>query len=115
MRAWGVFNMQVHVHYQGFAHSQWMDQLIVKKVSKLERFLSSHAQIDVFLNSDEKAYSTTLIVHNKKQHYSFSSDGLDLFESFTSASEMATKELSEEKRKLKDRIQRKFSSRDQVA
>lgn len=107
--------MQVRVHYQGFGQSQWMDQLIIKKISKLERYLSSSAQVDVFLNNDEKCFYTTLVVHNKKQHYAFSSDGYNLFESFTRATEKAVKELSVEKRKLKDRIHKKFFSRDKAA
>lgn len=107
--------MQVHVHYQGFGQSQWMDQLIIKKICKLERYLSSSAQVDVFLNNDEKCFYTTLVVHNKKQHYAFSSEGYNLFESFSKATEKAVKDLSNEKRKLKDRIHRKFISRDEVA
>lgn len=107
--------MQIHVHYQGFGHSPWMDQLIIKKVNKLERYLSPSAQVDVFLKVDENCFFTTMVVHNRKNHDAFTAEGYNLFESFSKATEKAVRVLSEHNRKLKDRIHRKFVSKDDAA
>ena len=104
--------MQVRVHYQGFGHSPWMDQLIIKRVNKLERHLSPSAQVDVFLRADENCFFTTMVIHNRKYHEAFSAQGYNLLESFSRASEKAVRVLADQKRKLKDRIHHKFISRD---
>ena len=102
--------MQVQVHYQGLVNTPWMDQFITKRVSKLDRYLSPSSSIHVHLKFVNRQYVTTLAIHNINHDYAFTSDGQNLFESFTLATDKATRALGEHKRKIKDKINRKFFS-----
>lgn len=104
--------MQVRIHCQGFDHSQWMEQLILKKVSKLERYLNSSAKVDVYLKSDGKCFHSTLSVQTRSRGFAFTSVGYNLYESYSLAHDKAVKGLSEHKRMLKDKINRKFVPKD---
>ena len=107
--------MHIRVHYQGFGESHWMDQLFTRRLSKLERYLGPTAQIDLFLSHDEKCYFSKFVIHHKKQHFVFSSSGYNLYESFSLTCEKAVRELSNHKRKIKEKFLRKLGSRDEVA
>lgn len=108
--------MHVQVHYQGLDNTPWMDQFITSRVNKLERFLNDGATVQVNVREFKGRYITALAIHNPYHDYAFSADGLNLFESFSMAINKATRVLSEHKRKVKDRINRRYSSiRKEVA
>ncbi len=100
--------MQIQVHYQGLESSPWMDEFISSRVQKLSRYLSPAAHIQVHLKMLNNQYVTSLAVHNFKHDYAYTAQGVNAYESFTAAITKAARTLSEEKRKVKDRIHRKF-------
>ncbi len=100
--------MQVQVHYQGLEHTPWMDQFITKRVAKLDRYLNTAANVQVNVKFQNNHYVTSLAIHNPNHDYAFSSEGLNLYESFSSAIDKAARSLGEHKRKIKDRINKKF-------
>jgi ribosomal subunit interface protein len=103
--------MQVQVHYQGMDSSEWIDQFITRKLSKLERYLTPASVIHVHLKLDHRNYTTTLEVNcNHHRNYAFNSVGENLYESFSQAIDKAARVLNEEKRKFKDRINGRFFS-----
>ena len=103
--------MQIQVHYQGLEHTPWMDDFINARVSKLDRFLTPAAHVQVHIKLLNSQYVTSLSVHNQRHDYAFSSDGVNLYESFSTAILKASRVLSEEKKKIKDRIHRRFNER----
>lgn len=108
----GVFFMQVHIHCQGFEQSRWMEQFILKKVCKLERYLNSSATVEVYLKSDGKCFHATLSIQTRSRGFAFTSTGYNLYEAYSFAHDKAVRELTEYKRKLKDKIHRRFTSKD---
>lgn len=100
--------MQIQVHYQGLEPSPWLDQFITRRVAKLDRYLSPSASIQVHLCLENGEYKSTLAIHHPNHEYSFTSDGINLYESFSSAIDQASRSLGEEKRKVKDKISRRF-------
>ena len=102
--------MQVQVHYQGLEHTPWMDQFITRRVAKLERYLNTSANVQVNVKFVNRQYVTSLAIHNPYHDYAFTSEGLNLYESFSTAIDKAARTLGEQKKKIKARIHRKFSS-----
>ena len=102
--------MQVLVHYQGMDHSPWMDQFIQSRVAKLGRFLHSSANVHVYLKMINKRYVTSLAIHYPHHDYAFTSEGINFWESFSVAIDKAARSLSEQKKRVKDQINRKFFS-----
>jgi ribosomal subunit interface protein len=102
--------MQIQVFYQGLDASPWTDQFIAKKIAKLERYLGPSSAVQVNVRMENSRYFTNLIVHNLSSKFVFVAEGQNLFESFSEAHEKATRSLGEHKRKLKDKINRKFFS-----
>jgi ribosomal subunit interface protein len=107
--------MQIQIHYQGLDHTPWMDQFISQRVSKLNRYLNSAAKIHVHLKIENRKYITTLSIHNMNHDYAFTSPGENLYESFQVATDKAARTLGEYKRKIKDKIHRKFDVNQAVA
>lgn len=101
--------MQVKVHYEGLEHTQWMDDFITRRVAKLDRYLHQASKILVNVRFENKQYVTSLAIHNPHHDFAFSSDGLNLFESFTGAIDKATRTLRDHKNKIKERINRRFA------
>lgn len=103
--------MQVQVSYQGLDSSPWIDQFITRKMEKLKRYLNPASIIQVHLKLDKICYSTTLEVHSTNhKSYAFSSEGDNLYESFSTAIDKAARVLNEERRKIKDHINSKYFS-----
>ncbi len=100
--------MQVQVHYQGLDNSPWMEQFISKRVSKLERYVNNSATVMVNLKFENRTYVTSLAIHNLNHDYAFTSEGENLYESFSSAIDKATRSLAEHKRMIKDKINRRY-------
>lgn len=107
--------MHVQVHYQGLDNSPWMDQFITNRVAKLERYLGTAASIQVHMKFFKNQYLTTLAIHDRSHDYAFSSDGDNLYESFAIAVDKASRVLGEQKRRIKDRINRRYVSLKQVS
>jgi ribosome-associated translation inhibitor RaiA len=101
--------MQIKVHYQGFEGSPWMEEFITEKVEKLKTYLSPASTILANIELSKGVYKTNITIHNHHD-YSFTAKGENLFESFTSAKSMALRALKENKRKVKDKINRKYHS-----
>lgn len=102
--------MQVHVHYQGMDPSPWLDQFIASRINKLERYLGQASTVEIHLKHTDRTYKTSMAIHGVFKDYAFSSDGENLYESFTLAMDKASRSLGEQKRKVKDKINRKFFS-----
>lgn len=102
--------MQVQVHYQGVDHSRWLDEFLTRKVSKLDRFLAQTSPVHVYLKHDGPLYQTTIEAHGFNRDFAFESNGDNLYESFSTAIDKAVRALSEEKRRLRDKINSRFFS-----
>lgn len=100
--------MQIQVHVQGSSHSPWMDEFITKRVGKLKRYLNPASSVQVFIKFENQVYSTTLGIHNNNKDYAFSAEGENVYESVASAIDKANRVLSENKRKIKDKINRRY-------
>lgn len=100
--------MQIQVHVQGSNHSPWMDEFITKKVGKLSRYMNTAASVQVHIKLENQQCLTTLSIHNSNKDYAFSADGENVYESVASAIDKANRCLSEEKRKIKDKINRRY-------
>lgn len=107
--------MQVQVHYQGLESSPWMEQFITNRVAKIERYVNNSASVHVNLKFENRTYVTSLAIHNMNHDYAFSSDGVNLYESFSLAINKASRTLGEQKRMMKDKIHRKFNVNQAVA
>jgi putative sigma-54 modulation protein len=101
--------MQIQVHYQGLEHTQWMDDFINTKIQKLDRYLSPDAHIQVNVKLGNQQYVTSVVVHSFRHDYSFGGEGENFYESLTDAVEKTARALSEDKKKAKNRIHRKFN------
>lgn len=102
--------MNVQVHYQGLNRSPWVDQFINSRISKLDRYLNPASTVQVHVKYTNKSYVTSLAIHNPYHDYAFTSEGINLFESFSAAIDKASRSLGEHKRKIKDRINKRFFS-----
>lgn len=103
--------MQVKVHYQGLQNSDWTDGFITSRVHKLDRYLGQASSVQVNVRQvRNNAYVTSLAIHNPYHDYAFTSEGSNLFESFQAAIDKAVRALSEHKRKIKDRINKRYFS-----
>lgn len=102
--------MHVQVHYQNLENSPWMDQFIESRVNKLNKYLSQAANIQVNLKFENRKYVTSLAIHNTNHDYAFTGEGSNLYESFSLAIDKAARTLGEQKRKLKDKINKQFYS-----
>lgn len=102
--------MQVKVHYQNLENSLWMDQFIESRVNRLNKYLAQSASVQVNLKYVNKQYVTCLAIHNPHHDYAFSTEGVNLYESFSLAVEKASRALAEQKRRMKDKINKNFFS-----
>jgi len=100
--------MQIQVHYDGLDSSPWMDEFISNRVSKLNRYLDQSGTIQVYLKFENRKYHSTMVIHNLGNNYAFSSNGDNLYESFAQAVGKAGRSLGEQKRMLKDKINRRY-------
>lgn len=101
--------MKVQVHFQGLEATPWLEEFIDNRLAKLDRYLNSSASIQVHLRFENRLYTTGLSIYNHHGH-SFSANGENLYESFSAAVDKAARVLGEEKRQLKDKINRKYFS-----
>ena len=109
--------MHVQVHYQNLENSPWMDEFIESRVNKLKKFLPDSASVQVNLCHDKNnKYVTNLAIHNPHHDYAFTSEGANLYESFSLAIDKAKRSLGDHKQKVKDKINKKlFSIKDKEA
>lgn len=107
--------MMISVNYHSLESSPRLEDFITQRLSKLEKYLQPAASIQVNLKFENRRYLTGLVIHHKNHDHAFSGDGENLFESLTQAVDKAARTLGEEKRILKDRINRKYFSLKQMA
>lgn len=107
--------MMISVHYQSLESSPWLDQFISSRLQKLEKYLNQAASIQVNLKFENRRYITGLVIHHKNRDHAFSCAGDNLYESFALAVDKAARTLGEEKRMMKDKINRQYSSLKSLA
>ena len=101
--------MQMQVYYQGMDVSSALDDFMMEKLEKIKRFLAVSNPVQVYLRQDSRdIFSVSLNVHAFYKDFSFHSKGANVYEVFASALEKAQRVLGEEKRQLKDKINRKY-------
>lgn len=101
--------MQMQVYYQGFDVSPALDQFMDDKLQKLKRFLEASSPVAIFLRQDGKdLFSVSLNAHAFHKDFSFHGKSDNVYEGFSLALERAQRVLGEEKRQLKDKINRKY-------
>lgn len=100
--------MQIQVHYQGLGSSEWTEEFVTNRVTKLSRYLDQSSTIQVNLKFEKRKYVSNLIIHNSGNNYAFSGEGENLYESLALAVDKASRTLTEHKRILKDKINRKY-------
>jgi ribosomal subunit interface protein len=101
--------MRLQVHYQNLDNSPWMNQFIERRVGRLNKYLSSSANIQINVKQEKHQYVTSLAIHNN-QDYAFSAQGENLYEALSLAVDKALRVLGEKKRRIKDKINKKFIS-----
>ena len=101
--------MRVQIYYDNLNSSTWTDDFIESRVQKLGKYLNPSVLIHVNLKMDKKVYSTNIVIHHSHNDYAFVAEGENLFESFTMALEKAMRTMGVEKRKLKLRVNKKYS------
>ncbi len=97
--------MDVRIIFQGVRESPWMQSYLESKIEKLDRYVPVNSEVTIFLSEIE----AEIKIKTPKHQYSFSSQGSDLFETFSRVFEAAAKFLRNEHAKLKVRIHRKFT------
>lgn len=102
--------MHMQVHYQGINHTPWVDQFVSERISKIDKYLNPSAKIQVNLKYENRAYVTAIAIHNMNHDYAFTTYADNLFEAFSTAVDKASRKLSEHKNKIKDRINRRYTS-----
>lgn len=94
--------MIIRIQHQEIRGSPGMDQYIEGKLSRLERYLSPEAMIEIAFGSN----STHLFIRNLKHEYSFNDEGLDLYDAFSKVLETAAKILRIEHQRIINKIHR---------
>jgi ribosomal subunit interface protein len=107
--------MIVSVHYQSLESSPWLEQFISSRLEKLQKYLNQAASIQVHLKFENRRYITSLVIHHKHHDHAFTGNGDNLYESFAQAVDKAARTLGEEKRMLKDKINRQYYSLKHLA
>lgn len=101
--------MQMQVYYQGFDVSPALDQFMGEKLQKLKRFLEASAPVAVYLRQDGKdLFSISLNAHAFHKDFSFHARSANVYEGFSQALDKAQRVLGEEKRQIKDKINRRY-------
>lgn len=101
--------MQFKIFYEGINSSPWVEQLINQKGQRLSRYLSPGAVVNFHLKMENQHYQVTISFHWQRRDYAFSLSGTNLYQSVAGALEKASRGLSEEKRRSKDRIAKRSS------
>lgn len=102
--------MHIQVHYQNVKNSPWMDQFILGRIERLHRFLSPSGNVQVNIKHEKNLYVTNLVIHNPHHDFVFCTEAENLYESFQTSIEKAARSLSEQKRKLKDKMNKNIFS-----
>lgn len=103
--------MQMQVYYQGIDVSPALDDFMAEKLQKLQRFLDASAPVEVYLRQDAKElFSISLNAHAFHKDFSFHAKSANVYDGFSQALDKAQRILGEEKRQLKDKINRKYKA-----
>lgn len=107
--------MNVQVHYQGLDHTPWMDAFLSSRVQKLRRYFNGTASLLISVRCEGMNFCTTLSIHYLNHYQAFTCEGFNLYESFTGALDKASRTMSEHKRYMKDKINRRYTALKDVA
>lgn len=102
--------MHVQVHYQNLKNTPWVEEFVEKRVSKLDRYLAQSANVQVNVKYRNQSYVTSLVIHNPQHDYAFNAEGANLYEALAQVVDKASRVLGEHKRRIKDKIHRRFFS-----
>lgn len=102
--------MNIQITSQNFKSSPWTEKFIETKVSRLSRFLGPSATVQVHVAFQNQKYNSSLTIRNSRHDFVFSAEAENFYESFSLVLDKALRALGEEKRKLKDRINKKYFS-----
>ncbi len=97
--------MEMRIQYQGIEGSPWMTKYLEGKLARLERYLSSGAQIEVDIISRGELCLTCFTVKTFSHEYDFQEEGCDVFEAFTRALDEAAMILKREHLKIREKYQ----------
>lgn len=99
--------MQIQVLFEGIESSPWFDEFIARRAARLERFAPPSSIISVSFRVEDGLYVTSLSIRDH-HNYFFTANAETLYESFSIAMERAIRELTKEKQRLKQKINRKY-------
>lgn len=102
--------MQIQVHYSQVKKTEWVENFIRSKTERLGRYLTSSANLQVHLKNENNQYTSTIIFHDKNANLTVSAHSENLYESFTIAVSKGMRILGEQKRRVKDRINKNYFS-----
>ena len=95
--------MRVRVRLQGLKVSNGMDQLILRRISRLERYFSRTASIEVSLCNIDNKFLSEIKVSDKIEQ-TFLGEGFDSYEALTQSIDKASRILTNEKREKQSRL-----------
>lgn len=108
--------MQIQVHYQeGLEGTEWMTGFTEGRVKKLKRYLDTSARAHVSVEELNHSYVCKLSIHNKGNDYAFTGEGENYYEMMSNTIEKARRALSEKRRMLKDKINRRYVPLKEIA
>jgi ribosomal subunit interface protein len=102
--------MHLQVHYQDMKNTPWVNQFVEKRVNKLDRYLAQSANVLLNVKYKKQNYATSIVIHHSHQQYAFSAEAANLFEALSEVLNKAHRVLGEQKRKVKDKINRRYFS-----
>lgn len=100
--------MEIRIQYQGVDGSPWMEEYMEGKLARLERYLSSGAEIEINLISQGDRCYTHFKVKSLHHEHHLEKEGCDIFEAFTLALEEAAMVLRREHLKVHQKFNKEF-------
>ncbi len=100
--------MEIRIKYQGVEGSPWMKQYFERQLTRFERLLSTASIIFIELIHGPEGSSSFLSIQNGHNHFTFESQGADIFEAFNKTFDDACRFMKREHQKQLNRIHRKL-------
>ena len=102
--------MNVSVNYQNLKNTEWVDDFVTRKVQKLSPFLGDSSSIQVHVKQERRGYVTSMAIHYPHHNFAVSAVGENLYEALAEAVEKASRALRTQKDKIKNHINRRYTS-----
>lgn len=107
-------NYEIHIH--GIENSYWMKEYILKKLSKLNRYLTPASQLSVSLFRREEDFEACIDVVHPVQSFRCSSHDTDLYIAFSNALEKISRDLSRAQQIRRGKVESDyFSLKNRIA